>query len=79
MHYYETSMGEGPDDARKMRDFLGPSAVAKTIDQAITICWMMLPEERRTISAVEAEIRRTVERSLANLKEDASAFGASDD
>ena len=43
------------------------------------MCWMMLPDERKTPDAVATEIRRIVERALANLKEDVTAFGISDD
>jgi hypothetical protein len=37
----------------------------------------MLPKERRTVEAVKAEIRRIVDRALANLKEDNKAFDIS--
>jgi hypothetical protein len=46
-----------------------------TFTAAISTCWMMLPEEKRNPEAVADEIRRIVERALANLKEDATAFG----
>ena len=67
-----------PEDQRKaMRAMMGPHAVQQEIAQAISMCWMMLPSERKTPDAVAAEIRRIVERALANLKEDAEAFGMS--
>jgi hypothetical protein len=58
-----------------MRAMFGPQQVEQQILQAISMCWMMLPEKKRTVQAVTAEIRRIVERSLANLKDDAAAFG----
>jgi hypothetical protein len=36
---------------------------------------MALPKERRNVEEVEQEIRRIVERALANLREDAASFG----
>jgi ATP-dependent Clp protease ATP-binding subunit ClpC len=65
----------GGEHARKARGFLGPHAVDQMIRQAITMCWIMLPDDKRSISTVESEIRRLVDRALANLKEDAQAFG----
>lgn len=68
----------GPDDdGEQMRGMLGPQAVDEEIQQAISTCWMMLPSEKRNPDAVAEEVRRIVERALANLKEDAVAFGMS--
>jgi hypothetical protein len=76
MHFSECSSSDNPEESTKaMREMFGPQAVARAIDQAITTCWMMLPEKKKTVAAVEAEIRRIVDRSLSNLREDASAFG----
>ncbi|MGA2501922.1 MAG: hypothetical protein ABSH20_29625 [Tepidisphaeraceae bacterium] len=54
---------------------IGPSGVDQQIRQAISTCWMMLPEDKKNPEALAEEIRRIVERALANLKEDATAFG----
>ena len=74
-----TSFSEFGDDPDKMRETigaaLGPQAIDHQIRQAISFCWAMLPKERRTVEAVEVEIRRLVDRALANLKEDGRAFG----
>ncbi len=35
----------------------------------------MLPDEKKSVDAVESEIRRLVDRALKNLREDAAAFG----
>jgi histone H3/H4 len=75
------SGGEHPDpkdQAKMMRDMLGPQAVDQLIRQAITFCWQMLPAERRNSAGVAAEIRRIVDRALKDLKDDAKAFGLAD-
>ena len=75
-HFHEATDGENPDDDRKsMREFLGPQVVDNAVRQAISTCWMILPDGNRTVAAVEAEVRRVVERALANLRDDASVFG----
>jgi hypothetical protein len=65
-------------DADKwLRDVMGmggPQAVGQIIRQAISTCWMMLPEGKKTAEAVEREIRRLVDRALEDLKEDVKAF-----
>jgi hypothetical protein len=61
----------GPDFASAM----GPAFLDSYIRQAIQMCWMGLPQERRTVAEVETQIRRLVDRALQNLREDAAAFG----
>ncbi len=65
----------GPGDGGKMREALGPHALDQAIRQAISICWMLLPEGKKSVEAVEAEVRRVVDRALKDLREDAAAFG----
>jgi hypothetical protein len=67
------SGGEG-DPKNAMRHMFGPAVVDQQIRQAISTCWMMLPEDKRTIDNVSKEIRRIVERALTNLKDDAKSF-----
>lgn len=62
-----------------IRAMMGPLAVQQAMGQAISMCWMMLPKEKKNPDAVAAEIRRIVERALANLREDAEAFRISDE
>jgi hypothetical protein len=66
--------GENPD----WRDMFGPHQVDQLVRQSISMCWMALPRERRSLSAVEAEMRRLMERALRDMKEDAQAFGMGD-
>jgi hypothetical protein len=79
MYIHSCSEGGDPEQAKQakqaMRDMFGPQAVDQAIGQAITTCWMMLPEDKKNVATLEAEIRRIVERALASLKEDAGAFG----
>jgi hypothetical protein len=77
---WKTMMGESSDPAdaaKMMREVMGPQAVDQFIRQAISTCWMMLPEEEKTIEALEREVRRLVDRALKDLKEDMAAFGIS--
>ena len=66
-------------DADKMGDLFGPGHVDQTIRQAIQVCWMALPKDRRTVKEVETEIRRLVDRALNDLQEDSKAFGIGSD
>ena len=58
-----------------MGQAFGPGRVTQGIHSAITMCWMLLPYEKKNVDAVEAEIRRIVDRELKALREDAKAFG----
>lgn len=74
--FHECSADEDPKKAREaMRTMLGPQAVDQAVRQAITTCWMLLPEDKKNVAALEAEIRRIVDRALDNLRQDAQAFG----
>ena len=56
---------------------LGPHAVDQMVRQALSMCWMLLPKERRNVLTAAAEFQRIVDRVLNNLKEDAKVFGES--
>jgi hypothetical protein len=58
-----------------MADFFRPGQVDQTIRQAIQLCWMALPKDRRTVEEVEKQVRRILERALENFREDNEAFG----
>ena len=62
-------------DPGDMSQLLGPGHVDQTIRQAIQVCWMGLPKERRTVEEVERQIRRIVERALQNFRKEGEAFG----
>jgi hypothetical protein len=64
-----------PSMNEKIMKMIGPEAPDQMIRQVICLCRMMLPEEKRTVAGVEAEVRRLVERALKDLRDDATAFG----
>jgi hypothetical protein len=69
-----------PDDEgmSRMRAMFGPNAVDGAIRQAIQMCWMCLPKENRNIEEVERQLRRILDRAIANAKDDRAAFGNSE-
>jgi hypothetical protein len=74
--YYACSNDENSEEQHKtMRDMFGPQSVDQAIRQAISTCWMVLPDDKKNVACVEAEIRRIVDRALENLREDSKAFG----
>ena len=76
--HHAMAKGGGDDDEDpmdKMSDMFGPGHVDQSVRSAIQACWMALPKERRNVEEVEKEIRRLVDRAIANLREDAASFG----
>ena len=65
---------DDPDSRDRMRRFMGPGQVDEQIRQAIQFAWIMLPDERKTVTEVERLIRQIVERALKNFREDAESF-----
>jgi hypothetical protein len=68
------------DDAKslkKMREMFGPGQVDQSVRQAIHICWMILPDNRKTVDELEKQFRRIVDRAIKDLREDEDAFGLS--
>lgn len=59
----------------EFRKTFGPGAVDEMIRQAVKICWMMLPEDRRSVDQVEQDVRRILDRILEDWREDARRFG----
>src|SRR4051812_13128368 len=66
---------DDPEGPKKMRELLGPSHVDQSVRQAIQMCWMMLPDGRKTVDELEKQFRRIVDRAIKDLREDADAFG----
>ena len=66
---------DDPDAPKAMRSMFGPGQVDNSVRQAIQMCWMMLPEEGKTVDELEKQFRRIVDRAIRDLKEDAEAFG----
>jgi hypothetical protein len=65
---------DDPESRDRMRSFMGPGQVDEQIRQAIQFAWMMLPDERKTVTEVERVIRQIVDRALKNFREDAESF-----
>lgn len=79
LHVSECSGGGDPEAmAKMMRSMHGPQAVDHSVREALSMCWMMLPEDKKNVDAVEREIRWLVDRAIANMREDAAVFGISD-
>jgi hypothetical protein len=63
-----------PDAMKHIRTLFSPQMVDQEIRQAIHVCWMGLPADKRTVDEVDKQIRRVVDRALRDLREDADAF-----
>ena len=63
-----------PDALNEMRSFFSPQMVDQGIRQAIQICWMSLPADKKNVNEVETQIRRIVERALRDFREDSDQF-----
>jgi hypothetical protein len=64
-----------PDMPKKLQALLGPGQVDQMFRQAIQLCWMALPEDRRTLDELERQIRRMMDRAFKDMREDADQFG----
>ena len=64
-----------PKSLDHLREFFSPQHVDQQLRQAIQICWMMLPKERKSIDELELQVRRILDRALKDLREDSDAFG----
>lgn len=52
-----------------------PGQVDQMVRQAIQLCWMTIPADKRTLAATKAEITRLVERAFRDYEDDARQFG----
>jgi hypothetical protein len=64
-----------PDAAKKLRGMFGPGQVDQSVRQAIQLCWMMLPDDGKTVDNLEKQFRRIVDRAIDDLREDTDVFG----
>ena len=69
------SNGFSPAQTDAIRAMMGPGHLDHTIRNAIQMCWMMLPNDQRTVDEVEKQMRRILDRALKDLREDSAAFG----
>ena len=66
---------DDPDANDKFRRMFSPEQIDQQIRQAIQFCWMMLPDDKKTVDEVERQIRRLVDRALKDLREELDSFG----
>jgi hypothetical protein len=66
---------DDPDAAKKMRKMFSPAQIDQSVRQAMQFCWIMLPENAKTVDELEKQFRRIVDRAIKDLREDAEAFG----
>ena len=57
-----------PKGGDRIRSFMGPGQVDHQIRQAIQFAWMMLPDERKSVTEVERVIRQVVDRAFKNFR-----------
>ena len=74
---YFASMKGDDESFDKIREFLSPAQVDHSVRQALQMCWMMLPKDKRNADELESQFRRIVDRALQDMREDDQAFGAS--
>jgi len=70
-----SSDGSDPDAGDRFRNMFGPEQIDQLVRQAITFCWMILPDDRKNVDEVEKQMRRIVDRALRDLHEDSDSFG----
>lgn len=64
-----------PEMNRKMREMFGPAHVDQQLRSAMQMCWMLLPDDRRTVDELEKQFRRMIDRAIQDFRDDADAFG----
>ena len=76
--FVSTNAGGG-DDPKKARQMMaammGPGHVDQSIRMAVHHCWMMLPEDKKTSAELERQLKRILERAIADFTEDMKEFG----
>ena len=63
------------ESIRRMKEYFSPSQVDQSVRQAMQMCWMMLPQEKRTVDEFENQFRRIVDRAIKDMRDDEDAFG----
>jgi hypothetical protein len=70
----ETSDGPEIQKQNRMRVLIAGS-IDRGIRDAIRAVWFTLPADNRTVDELDAQMQRHVARAIAQVKEDAKAFG----
>src|SRR5882724_5543811 len=58
-----------------IKDMFTPKGVELQVKQAVVLCWLIQSQENRTPDHVEALLRATFDKVLADLRADPRAFG----
>ena len=66
------------EEFKKFREMMAPGQIDSSIRQALQMLWMIMPDDKKNIDAVEKEFRRLVDRAIRDMREDSEAFHGSD-
>jgi hypothetical protein len=77
MAEFDLSAEDSREGFNNMMAMLGPGQIDQAIRQAIQTCWMMLPDDKKTMDELESKIRHVFERAIANFREDFETFSPS--
>ena len=58
----------------RAREMLGPAQVDCQLRQAIGLCWMSLPADKRNVEELERLVRGLVDRTLRDARSDDDSF-----
>ena len=61
-------------DSHNWSQFLGPNDIDVMIRNALKMCWMILPAERRSFAEVDRLFRQMVDRAIRDFGDDAKTF-----
>jgi hypothetical protein len=64
-----------PEATAAEKLFIGPHGPDGMMRQLVTMVWLLLPQDKKTVNHLESEVRRIVDRALKDAHEDARAFG----
>jgi hypothetical protein len=60
----------------QVAELFGPGQADQMLRQAVQLCWMALPKERRNADELERQMHRLIDRALKDFREDSKAFGS---
>ena len=63
------------EGGEQTREFLTAGHVDQMVRQAIQVCWMALPKDRRTADEVRRQLNRLMDRTFRDMEEDRKEFG----
>lgn len=66
-----------PQNPDAFRDMFGPGQIDCQLRQLLQMCWMILPDDRKSIDEIEKLFRPMVDRAFKDMRDDGKAFGQS--